>query len=207
MRVLITGFGPFPRAPFNPSGLIAQALARRRRPALAGLKRNAHVFATEYACIDRELPRLLAQRPDVVLMFGLAGRARELRIETRARNAMAPLLPDAGKYRPQHNTIEFGAPAARRGLAPFAGLAAAIRSRGVRVRVSRDAGTYLCNYTYWRALGAAPGGRPLVLFVHVPLVPMAARPRRGLGRNVLSLRQIISAGENLLIALAAAARR
>jgi pyroglutamyl-peptidase len=207
MRVLITAFGPFPRAPFNPSALVAKALARRRRPALADLVRDAHVFATAYACIDRELPRLFAQRPDVVLMFGLAGRTRELRIETRARNAMSPLLPDAGKYRPQHRAIEFGAPAARRGLAPFARLAAAVRDRAVRVRVSRDAGTYLCNYAYWRALGAASGGRPLVLFVHIPLVPMTARPRCRLKRRSLSLTQVIDAGENLLIALAAAARR
>jgi pyroglutamyl-peptidase len=207
MRVLITGFGPFPRAPFNPSALVAKALARRRRPALAGLKRDVHVFATEYACIDRELPRLLAQRPDVVLMFGLAGRARELRIETRARNAMSPLLPDAGKYRPRHRTIEFGAPAVRRGLAPFARLAAAVRGRAVPVRVSRDAGTYLCNYTYWRALSAAPGSRPLVLFVHIPLVPMTTRPRQRAKRSSPSLAQMIGAGESLLIALAAATRR
>lgn len=207
MRVLITGFGPFPRAPFNPSGLVAKALARRRRPALAGLVRQAHIFATEYGCIDRELPRLFAQQPDIVLMFGLAGRARELRIETRARNATSVLLPDAGKYRPQRGMIESGAPAARRGPAPFAQLAAAVRSRAVRVRVSRDAGTYLCNYTYWRALSAAPANRPLVLFVHIPLVPMTARRRRRLKRRPLSLAQIVGAGENLLIALAAAAKR
>jgi pyroglutamyl-peptidase len=207
MRVLITGFGPFPRAPFNPSALVAKALVRRRRPALAGLVRDAHVFATAYACIDRELPRLFAQQPDVVLMFGLAGRARELRIETRARNATSPLLPDAGKYRPQHGTIELGAPAVRRGLAPFARLAAAARSRAARVRLSRDAGTYLCNYAYWRALAVASGSRPLILFVHIPLVPATARPRRRRKRRPLSLAQIIGAGENLLIALAAAARR
>ena len=207
MRVLITGFGPFPRAPFNPSALVAKALARRRRPALAGLVRGAHVFATEYGCIDRELPRLFAQQPDIVLMFGLAGRARELRIETRARNAASVLLPDAGKYRPQQRVIEFGAPAARRSPAPFARLAGALRSRVARVRVSRDAGTYLCNYAYWRALGAAPANRTLVLFVHIPLVPMTARPRRRRKRRSPSLTQIISAGESLLIALAAAARR
>ena len=112
------------------------------------------------------------------------------------------------KYRPPRNVIEFGAPTARRGPAPFARLAAAVRSRAVQVRVSRDAGTYLCNYTYWRALGAAPANRPLVLFVHIPLVAMTARPRRRrLKRRPLSLAQIIGAGENLLIALTAAARR
>jgi hypothetical protein len=47
----------------------------------------------------------------------------------------------------------------------------------------------------------------LVLFVHIPLVPMTARPRRRLKRSSLSLAQMIGAGESLLIALAAAARR
>jgi pyroglutamyl-peptidase len=206
MRVLITGFGPFPRAPFNPSAAVAKALARRRRPALVGLVRNAHVFATRYADIDRDLPRLLAQRPDIVLMFGLAGRTRELRIEMRARNAASLLLPDAGKHRRKQRAIETGAPPARRGRAPFSRLAAAIRGRAVPVRLSRDAGTYLCNYAYWRALAAAPEGRPLVLFVHIPIVLMAARPRQRVRRRSLSLQQILSAAENLLIVLAAAAK-
>jgi pyroglutamyl-peptidase len=207
MRVLITGFGPFPRAPFNPSALVAKALARRRRPALADLIRTVHVFATRYADVDRDLPLLLAQKPDIVLMFGVAGRTRELRIETRARNAASALLPDAGRHRRQHRMIEIGAPSARTGRAPFSRLAAALRSRRVPARISRDAGTYLCNYAYWRGLEAAPNGRPLLLFVHIPLTRTAARPRRRVRRRSLSLPQITDAAENLLIVLAAAARR
>src|SRR5215469_14037132 len=64
MRVLITGFGPFPGAPFNPSAALAKALARRRRPAFADLDRATHIFATTYASVDRDLPKLLAQKPD-----------------------------------------------------------------------------------------------------------------------------------------------
>ena len=40
MRVLLAGFGPFPGAPFNPSARLVKALARRRRPALAGIERS-----------------------------------------------------------------------------------------------------------------------------------------------------------------------
>ena len=89
MRVLLVGFGPFPGAPRNPSAILAERLARRRRPALAATIRTAHVFATTYAAIDSELPKLLAGRPDIVLMFGLAARRRQLCIETnRAQRAL-----------------------------------------------------------------------------------------------------------------------
>ena len=73
LRVVIAGFGPFPGAPSNPSGCLANALARRRRPALADVEIASHVFTTAYTAVDRDLTKLLAQNPDVVLIFGLAG--------------------------------------------------------------------------------------------------------------------------------------
>src|SRR5882672_5326382 len=93
--VLIIGFGRFPGAPFNPSGPLARAVAARRRPAFEGADRVVHVFETSYAAVDRDLPKLLARhKPDIVLMFGLAGRTRFVRIETVARNARSVLFPD-----------------------------------------------------------------------------------------------------------------
>src|ERR1700728_4142550 len=151
MRVLIAGFGPFPGAPFNPSAALAKALARRRRPALAGIERATHVFATTYASVDRDLPKLFAQKqkPDIMLMFGVAGRRHQLCIETRARNAVSLLFPDAGGHRPRRGVIRLGGPATLTGNAPFARLAGAV---GTKARLSRDAGRYLCNYVYWRGL-------------------------------------------------------
>ena len=35
LTVLVTGFGPFPGAPLNPTGALAHKLTRLRRPALA----------------------------------------------------------------------------------------------------------------------------------------------------------------------------
>ena len=203
MRVLITGFGPFPGAPFNPSAALAKALARRRRPALAGIERSTHVFATTYASVDRDLPKLFAQKqkPDIVLMFGVAGRRRQLCIETRARNAVSLLFPDAGGYRPRHGVIKLRGPAALTGNAPFARLAGAVGTR-----LSRDAGRYLCNYVYWRALEQVRGARPLVQFVHIPPVDAKPRPRRG-SKKTPTLAQLLQPAEALLIALIAASRR
>jgi pyroglutamyl-peptidase len=209
MRVLLAAFGPFPGAPFNPSAALVQKLARRRRPAFAGLARDVHVFATNYASVDRDLPKLFAKQPDLVLIFGLAGRRRHISIETRARNAVSVLFPDASRHRPSNRIIESGGPDARFGRAPFHALLGAARASRVPVRLSRDAGRYLCNYVYWRALQQAPRGQPLVQFVHIPAVARGPRPRRRMQprRRLLSLGQVVATAELLLVELVAASKR
>ncbi len=206
MRVLLAGFGPFPGAPFNPSAAVANALARRRRPALVGIDRSVHVFGTNYAAVDRDLPLLFGKKPDIILIFGLAARRRQVCIETRARNALSVLLPDASGWRPSTGVIEAGGPDTLFGRAPFCRLVSAARAAKVPVRPSRDAGRYLCNYVYWRALRQAMRNRPLVQFVHIPAVAQHALPlrRRNTKRHTLTLRQVVAAGENLLIALTSA---
>ena len=207
MRVLLIGFGPFPGAPFNPSAALIKALARRRRPAFAEIIRTPHVFDTAYAAVDRDLPRLFADAPDIVLMFGLAARRRHLCIETRARNAVSVLLPDASGHRPHRGVIAPGGPATIRGVAPFARLLGAVRGGAVSARLSRDAGRYLCNYAYWRALERSQRRRPLVQFVHIPPIRISPRPLRARRRRTPPLHRLVSAAENLLLALAAASRR
>lgn len=207
MHVLLAGFGPFPGVPRNPSASVAQALARRRRPALAALDRSVHIFATDYAAVDRDLLKLFANQSDIVLIFGLAGRRRQICIETRARNAVSLLFPDANGHCPSTGVINAGGPAALFGRAPFHRLLGAARACNGSVRLSRDAGRYLCNYVYWRALERARNG-PLVQFVHIPAIARHPRPRR---RNkkfrAPTLGQILIVAENLLIALASASKR
>ncbi len=204
MRVVIAGFGPFPGAPLNPSGRLATALARRRRPALAGIEITSHIFATAYDAVDRDLPKLLARKPDVLLIFGLAGRRRHVCIETRARNARSILFPDVNGCRPQRAVIEAGQRALT-GNAPFPSLLYALRRTALPARLSRDAGAYLCNYAYWRALQHVRRGRPLVQFVHIPWV--SAMPRRtGTGKS-RALSRLVAGCEDLLLALIAATRR
>src|SRR3954471_1077826 len=166
-NVLITGFGRFPGAPFNPSGPLALALTKRKRPAFAELRRAVHIFETSYAAVDRDLPNLIARhKPDILLMFGLAARTPFVRIETRARNAMSILFPDVSGYRPEERTIAWGEPPLT-SRAAFSRLRGAARATRVPTRMSRDAGRYLCNYVYWRALEASQSGTPLAQFIHV----------------------------------------
>ncbi|HZL30545.1 MAG TPA: pyroglutamyl-peptidase I [Pseudolabrys sp.] len=175
--LLITGFGPFPGAPYNPTVKLVRALTRVRRPAFSDVKMVEHVFETSYAAVDRELPQLIAtHKPDALLMFGLHGRAKTIRIETRARNALA-LLPDVSGNILRRSVIDCEAPFSHAMPMPAWRLLAAARSAHVPAVLSRDAGRYLCNYLCWRAREAVNGGGPkLAAFVHVPPVRRFARP-------------------------------
>ena len=67
LTILLTGFGPFPGAPSNPTGVLVQRLAYLRRPALADVRLVPHVFSTSYRAVDSDLPHLLADlKPDGV---------------------------------------------------------------------------------------------------------------------------------------------
>lgn len=202
LTILLTGFGPFPGAPSNPTGPLVQRLARLRRPALSDVRIVPHVFRTSYAAVDRELPRLLADvKPDVVLMFGLSTRASCLRVETRARNAVSALIRDAEGRQSFSTCIVPGGPAALPFGVPAARLALAARGAGVEAVTSINAGRYLCNYLCWRAIEAAsrPAGPKFAAFVHVPKLREGARPWRPT--------DLLRGGAAILLAAVAETRR
>lgn len=206
LTVLITGFGPFPGAQFNPTTALPHRLVARRRPALAEVKRIAHVFRTSYAAVEKDLPALLRRaRPDVVLLFGVATRTDYLRVETRARNARSVLFSDVDGHRPGRGAIATAAPATLAGSARHAVLLAAVRARRIPARLSHSAGRYLCNFVYWRALEGAHRGGALVQFIHVPMVRRGP-VRAASGRRRLTPVDLLRAGEAILLTLVSAAR-
>jgi pyroglutamyl-peptidase len=203
VTILLTGFGSFPGAPNNPSGLLARKLARLRRPAFANAKRVAHVFTTSYAAVDQQIPALIARhRPDAMIMFGLASRSKHIRIELLARNRLLVLFPDASGFSPRTRAIRPQAPASLRGRAPFSRLLAAARPHA-KTALSGNAGSYVCNYCYWRAIEVMPtSNRPFVVFVHVPQVRGRAR-RTHAKPQAPRLVDLAKAGEAILAALIA----
>ncbi|ABD87312.1 pyroglutamyl-peptidase I [Rhodopseudomonas palustris] len=208
LRILITGFGPFPGAPYNPTPALVARLVRLRRPALSEVELIGHVFPVSYAAVDRELPQLIARHaPDALLMFGLAARTPFLRIESRARNAVTMLWPDAAHSRVRSAAILPGAEARRFGPHTEKLRRAALHT-GIDARGSRDAGRYLCNYLCWRALEAtdAAQGPSLAAFVHVPLVPRPGVPQHNRAHRITA-EQLVDAAEAVLLELLAQVRR
>jgi pyroglutamyl-peptidase len=207
LRVLLTGFGPFPGAPSNPSRALVERLSRTRRPALDGVNIATHIFETRYAAIDRDFRSLIAAHdPDIILMFGLAARTAHIRIETRARNLMS-FFPDAGGFSPAARTIAADADHRRLPPALRIGLLRASRSYGLDARFSRDAGRYVCNYAFWRALEISGGGNKArtAAFIHIPNLRRLAAKRGSKPRP--SLADLTQTGSAVLLSLLAAHRR
>jgi pyroglutamyl-peptidase len=209
LRILITGFGPFPGAPYNPTQPLVARLTRLRRPAFDDVELVGHIFHVTYNTVDRELPELLRQhRPQALLMFGLADRTRHVRIETRARNAVTTLFPDADRNRARKGSIVGGADAMMLGPHTARLLRAAVGT-GIDARASRDAGSYLCNYLSWRAIEAVNNGHGprLAAFVHVPLLARGGAPQRKGADHRITLEDMVDAGEAMLLEMVKLARQ
>ncbi|GLR99429.1 MULTISPECIES: pyroglutamyl-peptidase I [Bradyrhizobium] len=205
--ILLTGFGPFPGAPYNPTQALVARLMHLRRPALDDVELSSHIFPVTYAAVDRQLPDVLAaQKPDALLMFGLAARTPYLRIETRARNAVTMLWPDAANTRSSKRGIAGHADAMTFGP-HTARLLRAARLTGIDARPSRDAGAYLCNYLSWRAIeNVKSGGPKLAAFIHIPLLARGGAVRRK-GSARITLEELVDAGEAMLMEVVQLARK
>ena len=207
-KILVTGFGPFPGAPHNPTQPLVARLTRLRRPAFADVELSSHIFPVTYSAVDRQLPLVLkTHQPHALLMFGLASRTPYLRIETRARNAVTMLWPDAAQTRVRKGSIADGADAQRFGP-HTAKLLRAAKATGIDARASRDAGSYLCNYLSWRAIEAVNGNNAprLAAFIHIPpLARSGAVRRKGFPR--ITLEELVDAGEAMLLEMVKLARR
>ena len=178
-RLLITGFGPFPTVPDNPSGRLARRLTGSAHLRLIlGQAPDCLVLDTRYGALDTQLAPALAKRPLAVLMIGVAARRPRICVETRAVNRLSRLFPDADGRVSRTLAFDPGGPAQH--LSPAASqVRIALRRAGLDAAASRDAGRYLCNASYYRVLEQ---GCPAV-FLHIPMPPRTPRPKAGGGRR------------------------
>ena len=177
--LLVTGFGRFPGAPFNPTQRVVAALGDgfARRLARLGWRLERRILPVVWSELPGELARLdAALRPDAILHLGLAARRRVVTVETRAHNRMRPLSTDAKGRRAATTRIAEGAPFTRKGSQSAARMVVAL-ARATPTARSNDAGAYLCNLALWESLGRGRN-RP-VAFVHAPKTrPLRLRARR-----------------------------
>jgi len=201
MRVLLTGFAPFPGVPVNASVRLVRELVEAARRRFPGTKVSAGVLPTEWQAAPRQLEILLAEtRPDLLLHFGVSSRARGFEIEQRGLNRCQLQLDAAGAL-PASIAVREGGPDSMPTSLPVSYIVARLRRRGIRAFASRDAGGYLCNATLYASLERArsvPGRR--VGFIHIPASLAKPEGARQPGACPLNWAQAMEGGLEILAA-------
>lgn len=188
MSVLLTGFGPFPGVPRNPSRLAVE----RFPDELAGRKIDRLVLPTIYDAAGPTIEsRLVATRPHICLCLGVAS-DDVLRLETVARNHGTVAVPDeSGAVR--SGPIEPAGPDTYACTLPFAAIQPVLGQRGVAARLSDDAGSYVCNHVFYTARHAIErhGLATACGFVHVPPVAPGSREDAEIEKLIGAIRTIV----------------
>jgi len=169
IRVLATGFGPFPGVPENPTDALMARLVAAPPDLGADVAVTPYVFPTTYHGLEERLDRLgRTHAPDVAVHFGVASTATGFRIETLARNCRALDRVDASGAVPPDAAIASGE-TDRFSTLPVPAIVAALERAGIPVERSDDCGTYLCNALFFAtAARLVPAFRPAIAgFVHV----------------------------------------
>jgi pyroglutamyl-peptidase len=165
-RLFVTGFGPFPGIERNPSREIARALAEREL--VPGAFVVAAELPVEFGAVADAIDAALAQvspPPHVLLGIGVWSRGDAFRLERRARGVFdAARVDSAGKT---GAGLDLGPE--RTTTLDVEALAQCMREAGAGVvRVSVDAGRYVCERTYLHLLARAEELGAQALFLHVP---------------------------------------
>jgi pyroglutamyl-peptidase len=177
LKILVTGFGPFPGARRNPTARLMRALDRHRdRLSQFGIELHSAVLPVHFTKAASLLSALdEAIKPQAILHFGLAVRRRFFSVETRARNRLSLLRCDRSGVRPASPAIIAGGPSALQTTFPSREIAAALCRAGLPGRLSINAGAYLCNEVLYLSL--ARSRAHVTGFIHVPRLRRARRKK------------------------------
>ncbi len=172
--ILVTAFEPFGGEAINASW---EAVRRIDGWRTGDAVVAARMLPCAYGmCLDEFVAQCRRLDPSAVLLTGQAAGRGAVCVERIARNAASATARD--------NCGAIGAVATDalevlRATAPAAGIARAIREAGVAVRVSSNAGDFVCNHLYYGSLrylaAAAPSLR--AVFIHLPATPQQALAR------------------------------
>jgi pyroglutamyl-peptidase len=211
IRILVTGFGPFPGVPFNASSVLVEQLAETNPRSVPRAMICSAILPTDWT-LAADLSRRLVTRfdPDVILHFGVSRRCTGFEVETQARNLVSPFLDHAGRA-PVGRTVRRGAPPMLKATLPGPLLVQRLRIAGLPAVLSSDAGRYLCNAVLYETLLHIRDRKPapLVGFIHIPALPSESG-NGAFGDAARAWRELKAGAEILVraaIPLAMAARR
>ncbi len=176
-RVLITAFEPFGGASVNTSLEV-----QRRLPDRIGGWQVTKV--TLPVVFGRAAEEALRHPADFIVLLGEAGKRTAVTPELNAKNVRNARIPDNEGHQPAQEAILPGGSNVYHTAVSVARIVADMQAEGFEIAVSDDAGTFVCNDTYY-LVGTA--SRVPTVFIHVPAIPERAEHFAGTVRRFVEI--------------------
>lgn len=195
--ILITAFEPFAGRSLNASERALQALP----DTLGDVQLHKRLLPVETGRASEAIAQAIDEvNPDAVVCMGEALRDA-LCVEQIGYNERRYTIPDNAGNTFDGDPIDPDGPSDHCATLPTEAMVAAIRAAGVPVRLSDDAGRYLCNEVLFSTLHhlAKRGLDTPAGFIHVPLLPEVAEedkpslPTKETAKGVLAALEALAA--------------
>jgi pyroglutamyl-peptidase len=172
MKVLISGFQTFGAHSLNPTTLLVEAIQNHQVQVPSGIILDSLIlpvtFDTSFDVLQKKIQTF---SPDIVLSFGLAGRRDSIELERVAINCMDAYIPDNEGEQPRDEVIDPQGETAYFSTLPIRDLEAALKKENIPSRISNSAGTYVCNFLFYKLMKSQLGTKIKCGFIHVPCIP------------------------------------
>ena len=147
IKILITAFGPFQNIRVNPSQLLLEKLMVDLH-GISGVEFTFNVLEVSYPAVD-EFFNQISINYDWIINMGVASQDNRPRLETLARNQVNG--KDIYGFEPISKTI---VPSVKDLSTNFPKniIDSTLNKFKEDIVISTDAGTYLCNYIYFKSL-------------------------------------------------------
>lgn len=155
-KILITGFEPFAENKVNPSAELMLYLSAKGY--------ETRILPVSYSLLSQELETLDIQQYDFIFMFGLAAERAAISFERVALNWIESSVLDNTGHAPLPQPIQAGISDAIINKLPLEKWLSECEDLGLNIKMSHTAGTYLCNYLYFKVLLKNKNA----LFIHIP---------------------------------------
>ena len=174
-KLLISGFEAFGAQAINPTQLVVEAISRNEITVPSQLELHSLLlpvtFNDAFKILENEIKSI---QPDVIICLGQAGGRAHIELERVAINILDADIPDNKGHQPRDLKIDEDGETAYFSTLPLRHLERALQEARIPVKISNSAGTYVCNFLFYRLMKSLIESRIKAGFIHVPYLPEQA---------------------------------
>ncbi|XP_059474317.1 pyroglutamyl-peptidase 1-like [Neocloeon triangulifer] len=164
--VVVTGFGPFGHHKVNASWEAVKALRDVDTENDLKIKLVTHNLPVEYDYVETEVPKLWKEHnPELVIHVGVSNVASSITLETQAYKSGYKQTDNCGRL-PVSGCNCLCETECLQSTLDVPSISTTVTEKdGVPVCISKDAGRYLCEFSYFSSLSQ---DKSKAIFIHVP---------------------------------------